>query len=525
MDNNGNIVNNNIPVNNDVIQVNGIPVVPIQQMDQQPVQQVVTQPVQQVPVQTQVVQTQAIQPQVVNTQVVQTHAVQQVPVNTQVVQQPVQQVVTQPQQTTADVVKSMNDLANDNIPGLPQNNQTETTLVADAPEKKDNKKLTIIIALILFLIAAVVILYFTGFFDVMLGKDSGGSNTPPAASKATINFVKLDDGSYDAQKNNISGNLLGTYNCKNDDCIIDNFTSYNLTYAVIYDGEYILYNFETKEVQNTGIVGYGNKNENGNTSYLAVDYNYDLKGFLTTCNEDGNLKSAFYSVSRKKASYKSSVWLPYKESVNPTLVGNGFIALKVDSEEGVKTKLIKYDSGTDVSGTETDGFYTEIYDSINDKTYMAIVDTLDANKKFKLLNQENLPINDKFLYLGINTKNNNIVYLTSDTTTYYACDLAAYTCDVKTSQYKVLDVVDEYLIVQDANKIYVVDNGTLYEAVTLQGNMELDRNNTTLYKYEDGEGQSGLHLFIKNKDEADACGDFYFDATLKNVGIVGNYCQ
>ena len=156
---------------------------------------------------------------------------------------------------------------------------------------------------------------------------------------------------------------------------------------------------------------------------------------------------------------------------------------------------------------------------------MAIVDTLDANKKFKLLNQENLPINDKFLYLGINTKNNNIVYLTSDTTTYYACDLAAYTCDVKTSQYKVLDVVDEYLIVQDANKIYVVDNGTLYEAVTLQGNMELDRNNTTLYKYEDGEGQSGLHLFIKNKDEVDACGDFYFDVTLKNVGIVGNYCQ
>ena len=145
MDNNGNIVNNNIPVNNDVIQVNGIPVVPIQQMDQQPVQQVVTQPVQQVPVQTQVVQTQAIQPQVVNTQVVQTHAVQQVPVNTQVVQQPVQQVVTQPQQTTADVVKSMNDLANDNIPGLPQNNQTETTLVADAPKKKDNKRNKVIL--------------------------------------------------------------------------------------------------------------------------------------------------------------------------------------------------------------------------------------------------------------------------------------------------------------------------------------------------------------------------------------------
>ena len=31
--------------------------------------------------------------------------------------------------------------------------------------------------------------------------------------------------------------------------------------------------------------------------------------------------------------------------------------------------------------------------------------------------------------------------------------------------------------------------------------------------------------YSENKDEVDACGDFYFDVTLKNVGIVGNYCQ
>ena len=85
-------------------------------------------------------------------------------------------------------------------------------------------------------------------------------------------------------------NLVGTYNCKNEDCVLKEQESKDLETVIIKDGDYIVYNFKTKK---SNIIELGNINID-----YVINEEYACRGLGSVCIISEKIKNeTYYKIS------------------------------------------------------------------------------------------------------------------------------------------------------------------------------------------------------------------------------------
>ena len=91
-------------------------------------------------------------------------------------------------------------------------------------------------------------------------------------------YFYIRDEVSEEDKTNYKFELLGTYECKNEDCILFPQQSFDLTSVVIKDGDYLAYNFKTKKTNKIMLDEYKDK-----LNYLEEDLDYMCEGLARKC--------------------------------------------------------------------------------------------------------------------------------------------------------------------------------------------------------------------------------------------------
>ena len=451
---------------------------------------------------------------------------------------PVQQEAT-PQVEAPKIVVPIEPVVYDELTGVALHEDTnglEGTMFKDEPvveepvvkEKKPKTPLfygLLFAAILLVVIAVVFGLLFTKSSIEQAGNDKGKKYYFYKAG--TITYGDTNPEGYD---------VTYTYECNGKKCLVDVFSSDSkYPYAVIYDDGYYVFDYINGNIFDLKLKEYGYDIKNGKTSLLAIDDKNRLKGFIITTHQNNDVVSCYYSINKKKIVYQTAKWMPYTDSNIMYFINNSYISLYQEVDGNIKSKLIDFKSGIELG--EIVGYYSAYYDAIRRNWYIVAKESADANSKIKLLKDDRLsyvlPTVQEYQYVGFNTNDKNIVYLTGDNQVYYVCDANAGSCVPHNTTSIVYDVIDDtYKIVKYNNQYAIMKNNSSpigFRDYSDSDELLFDHDTTTFYKGQESlSGETGVHIFFKGKNAEgvyEDCLEYYFDETQGKVVELSNTCK
>ncbi len=245
---------------------------------------------------------------------------------------------------------------------------------------------------------------------------------------------------YDVENNQT---LIDTYTCEMEDCIgYSSFSS--LKEIIIYDGEYLFYNLETKE--KTPIPSIGEE------KYKAITPVVDKDGKLVALfliNQSG--KGAYYITKKQQI---ITDFLYDSDSSDPLLISKGYFAANRLEKENMSIFIIHEITGEEIfEFTDAYSIYSE---KVGDKSfYYATSSYFGERIGYYIKDTFEKLIPNKEKYFSVVNSDNTITIIDKQKFRVYNLEGELLFSSKKYS--KLLKAVKDYVIVENNNEVQIVN--------------------------------------------------------------------
>lgn len=317
-------------------------------------------------------------------------------------------------------------------------------------------------------------------------------------------------------KNDNFSNIKGMYFCENKKC--ESEISDDDKHLLIFDNEYIIYNYKTKEKIKTGIKTKRNMSKGEEVNPVFVDDK--VIGF--TIGHNG--KTSYYSIQDKKILYEVEGNIEiYNYNTNSSYekyIKDGYFVNsygeKNDDNYYCKSSLIDINTGKKMDNTEIEGVY--YFDEI--LKHNAIINYCNNNSK-------NLIDNNKLIFdknYNCFKKYNDKIYAFNINDNYYMeYNLITKKITKKGVNYKLLDIFDKYILISKNDNIVVID----YNNKELKIIDKIEENTKYLIDnsgYIEKHGNNPAGIYFKFEREDDICYKYYYDYSSNETKKIEYEC-
>ena len=298
-------------------------------------------------------------------------------------------------------------------------------------------------------------------------------------------------------------NIKGIYICKSKKC--ESEISDDDKHLLIFDNEYIVYNYKTKEKIKTGIKTKRNMSKGEEVNSVFIDDK--VIGFTIGHNN----KTSYYSLKDKKVLYEVegnieiynyTTNTSYEKYIKDDYFVNSY-GNKNEDNYYCKSSLINIKNGKKINNTEINGIY--YYDE--ELNYNALIDYCNNNSK-NLIENNKLVFDKNYTYLK---KYNDRIYAFNINDNYYMEYNLKTKEKIKREIYnKILDIYENYILINKNNNIVVTD----YNNKEIKIIDKLDNNTTYLIDnsgYIEAHDNNKAGIYFKFEKEDDVCYKYYYD--------------
>lgn len=298
-------------------------------------------------------------------------------------------------------------------------------------------------------------------------------------------------------------NIKGIYMCSSKEC--EYILSDDDENLLIFDEEYIIYNYKTRKKIKTGIKIKTNVDNGEETN--VVFYKNKAIGFTI----GNSKKTSYYSLKDKKILYEVEGNIEiYNYTTNTSYekyIKNGYFVnsygIKNEDNYYCKSSLININTGKKIKNTEINGMY--YYDEkIN---HNAVINYCDDETR-NLINNNEFIFEKNYNYLK---KYNDVIYAFNINDNYYIkYNLKTKEIKKKEINYKLLDIYENYILINKNNNIVV----TNYNNKEIKIIDKIDINTKYLIDnsgYIEAHGDNKAGVYFKFEKEDDICYKYYYN--------------
>ena len=292
---------------------------------------------------------------------------------------------------------------------------------------------------------------------------------------------------YSFNKENTGEELVGTYECYNNDCVAYDYDDINNA-VLVHDGNYFLYDLGTGNKQDLDL---------GNTVYNNIRLIKDdnkIYGLSITNDSD---KYAFYSIKSNK--FLTNFEYSSMYSLNSLLNKNYFIGEKFNNGS-TTTYIMSIIDGSIVKTIPGSSSFTECI--VNNVVYYYSYlgsGELDYRQYIYNSNFDKI-INGQDIYSAVVNKDNTISVLTNNNKNYYIYDLNGNLLRTSEEFKKVVIILQDYVVVVTKNNHLNVltKDGQLLKTLA-----EITDNNTVhsmLSGWYNENGKNGIYVVVEDNN-------------------------
>ncbi|MBE6160018.1 MAG: hypothetical protein E7157_03105 [Lactobacillales bacterium] len=315
-------------------------------------------------------------------------------------------------------------------------------------------------------------------------------------------YLNVQETSNLEQEEGYKKEIIGTYNCKNENCKdLGVHSNYN-NVVTIYDGEVIVYNFKSNKKYNTGIKLTLDEEGSYDEVILLAETEKRIYGLLFSEDVEDE-KSKFYIFENGKFSFKFE---KDNLSMADPYLSKGYLNYFKTNDEETKctSSLININDGKEYLKVNNKNYHLDYTTNIP-----MIADGCSYDSKINLLDDNFKPILDKY-YEQFENVDDNIYLYDEKGKEYSIYNTKTKSVTNKKTDYGVLSFSKDYILVEKDGNFALTDyNNKVVKEFGSTKNTSL----TPFFNYYDehDDKPAGIYFGVQDETKDDYCYEYYYN--------------